>query len=398
MQGSLIVAQSDFDQLCDEIQQAGIVGFDTEFVSEFTYRPELCLLQFATPGRCAAVDPYQVKDLSRWWDLMTSGEITVIVHGGREEVRFCLFATGKAPANLVDVQIAEGLRSPSFPLAYSALIPRVTGKKIHGKETRTDWRKRPLTPRQVEYALEDVAYLLEVWERQSKDFEKRGRLEWAAAEFKRFMFDIQEERTRENWRRIPGSQKLSARELGVLRELFQWRDKEAETRDRPARKTMRDDLLLELAHRQPHNVQELTATRDLNRTDYRREAPAILAAIQRGRDLPADQLPPVEKQQYKEEEQVLGQILAIALANLCLQEDVAQQLVGTVSDLRHLVRWHIYQDRSSGLPRLMSGWRAEVCGSLLTDILDGHITLRVADPLSDHPLIFERSPRLQKPD
>lgn len=396
MQGSLIVDQQEFDQLCREIEQDGIVGFDTEFVSEFTYRPELCLLQFSTRQRCAAVDPYRVEDLSRWWDLMTSGKVTVIVHGGREEIRFCLFATGQPPGRLVDVQIAEGLRSPSFPLAYSALVPRVTGKRIHGKETRTDWRKRPLSQRQVEYALEDVTYLIEIWERQQADFQKRGRLEWAEAEFSRFISDIQGEQTRENWRRIPGSQKLNSRELAVLRELFFWREQEADSRNKPARRTMRDDLLLELAHRRPHNVQELTATRDLNRQDYRRDAPAILSAIARGQALPEAELPTVEKQQYKEEEQLLGQILSIALANLCLQEEVAQQLVGTVSDLRHLVRWHVYQERSSDIPRLMSGWRATVCGSLLTDILEGRITLRVADPLSSHPLIFERSPRQPK--
>lgn len=390
MTAPLIANQEDFDELCREIEEAGIVGFDTEFVSEFTYRPELCLLQFATPGRCVAVDPYQVLDLSRWWDLMTSEKIVVIIHGGREEVRFCITATGKEPGKVVDVQIAEGLRSPSFPLGYSALVPRVVGKRVNSKETRTDWRRRPLTTQQVEYALDDVAHLLEIWNRQSADLNKRGRLWWAEAEFRRMCTEVAEERTRENWRRISGSQKLSARELAILRELFFWREREAETKNKPARKIMRDDLLLELAHRQPGNVQDLTAPRDMNRSDYRREAGAILESISRAQNLPQQELPAVERQQYRDEEQVMGQFLSLALANLCLQEGVAQQLVGTNADLRQLVRWQVYGDRSIEEPRLLKGWRAEVCGTLLTDLLQGKIRLRVADPQSDHPLVFER--------
>ena len=390
MNSPLIVDQDEFEQLCREIEQAGIVGFDTEFVSEFTYRPELCLLQFATPHRCVAVDPYKVQDLTTWWNLMTSDKITVIIHGGREEVRFCVTATGKEPGKVVDVQVAEGLRSPSFPLGYSALVPRVIGKRVSGKETRTDWRRRPLTSQQVEYALEDVTHLLEIWNRQSDDLERRGRSSWAEAEFRRMCTEIADERTRENWRRISGSQKLSSRDLAVLRELFAWREKEAESKDKPARKIMRDDLLLELAHRQPANVQELTAPRDMNRSDYRRDAQVILDCIARAQKLPADELPVVERQQYRDEEQVLGQFLSLALANLCLQEGVAQQLVGTTADLRQLVRWQVYKDHSGGEPRLLKGWRAEVCGSLLTDLLAGKIRLRVADPQSDHPLVFER--------
>lgn len=390
MSSPLIVDQDEFEKLCQEIEQAGIVGFDTEFVSEFTYRPELCLLQFATPSRCVVVDPYHVTDLSSWWDLMTSDKVTVIIHGGREEVRFCVTATGKEPGKVVDVQVAEGLRSPSFPLGYSALVPRVLGKRVGGKETRTDWRRRPLTTQQVEYAVEDVAYLLEIWSRQSADLQKRGRLSWAEAEFRRMCAEIAEERTRENWRRISGSQKLSARELAVLRELFFWREKEAESKNKPARKIMRDDLLIELAHRQPSNVQELTAPRDMNRSDYRRDAAVILNCIAQAHKLSTNELPPVERQQYRDEEQVLGQFLSLALANLCLQEEVAQQLVGTNADLRQLVRWHVYGDRKIEEPRLLKGWRAEVCGSLLTDLLGGKIRLRVADPQSDHPLVFER--------
>jgi len=390
MSRKLIVNQSEFNDLCAHIREMREVAFDTEFVSEFTYRPELCLLQFATRERCAAVDPYEVHDLSPWWELMTDPSITVVIHGGREEIRFCVNLADQPPSNIVDIQVAEGLRSPSFPLGYTALVQRVVGIRISGNETRTDWRRRPLSSAQIEYALEDVNHVLEIWNRQRTDLERRNRLSWSASEFQRMVDEVAGERTRENWRRIPGLQRLNQRELAVLRELYQWRDQESQTRDRPARKTLRDDLLIELAKRQPLTADDVVATRDMNRSDYRRAAGEIMAAVQRGLVLPGHELPPIERAEHKEEEHVLGQLLAIAMANLCIQESVAMQLVGTSADLRHLVRWHVYGETDGVRPRLMHGWRAEVCGDLFKEVLDGKIAFRVADPHSEHPLKFVR--------
>lgn len=385
----LLTDQREFDDLCGHIQHMREVAFDTEFVSEHTYRPQLCLLQFATRERCVAVDPFQVTQLAGWWELMVDPSVTVVVHGGREEVRFCMHAAGRRPERLVDVQVAEGLRSPSFPLGYTQLVGRVAGKRVHGKETRTDWRRRPLSDAQTKYALEDVEHLLPIWDRQRAELVHRKRLAWAEAEFARLVDEVDEGLTREGWRRLPGVQRLNARELAVLRELHAWREEAAAQLDKPVRRMLRDDLLLEMAQRQPQTVADVTASRDMNRSDYRRVAPDIIAAIARGLAVSNHDCPRLEKQEKREEEHVLGQILAIALANRCLQEEVAVQLVGTAADLRHLVRWHVYGDRSGPPPRLTTGWRAEVCGNLLTDVLDGRITLRVADPQSEHPLIFE---------
>ncbi len=386
----LITDQTHFDELCEHIRQAGEVAFDTEFLSEHTYRPELCLLQFATRESSAAVDPFEVRDLSGWWKLMASPTITVVVHGGREEVRFCLWNAGARPGKLFDVQIAEGLMSRSFPLNYNAIVGRVLNLRTHGKETRTDWRRRPLTDRQIAYAIEDVEHLLEIYTKQSQLLATRGRTSWAQAEFDRFVSDLEQEPNRENWRRLPGSQSLSSRELAIARELYQWREQEGLRRDKPVRKVLRDDLIIELAHRQPRDIADLLATRDMNRSDYKRAAPEMLAAVERGLALRGDQCPDVKRTDKDQDEQILAQLLAIALANRCAQVDVALGLVGTTADLRHLVRWHVYGDKSGDTPRLMQGWREEVCGDLLTDVLAGRIALRVGDPRSDHPLIFER--------
>ena len=131
----------------------------------------------------------------------------------------------------------------------------------------------------------------------------------------------------------------------------------------------------------------------MNRTEYRRAAPELIEHVARALALPESELPDValvQSHDKGQDEHVLGQVLGIALANRCAEMNVAKQIVGTSADLRQLVRWHLYSQRTGTPPRLASGWRADVCGDLLTDVLDGKVTLRVADPDSDHPLVFER--------
>ena len=159
------------------------------------------------------------------------------------------------------------------------------------------------------------------------------------------------------------------------------------------RRVFRDDLIIELAKRKPHDLNELLATRDMNRSDYMRTpGPEMLAAVARGLALARDQCPQVKRTEKDQDEQILAQLLSIALANRCAQVEVAVGMVGTTADLRHLARWHVYRDHSGENARdCCRGWaQAEVCGELLKDVLDGKISLRIGDPLSDHPLVFER--------
>lgn len=373
-----------------------MVAFDTEFVSESYFRPRLCLLQFALPsGESFGVDPFAVHDLDRWWEIMIDRQTTVIVHGGREEIRFCQFATKQRPRQLVDVQIAEGLRSRGFPISHTNLVSRVLNRSIqHGKETRTDWMHRPLTEPQINYALEDVRHLPAVWKRQKESLAECGRLSWAEAEIERFIDYVLAEEDRDGWLRLPGYGRLNRREMAVARALYQWRSQEAERLDKPQRRLLRDDLIVELAQRQPKTVRELNMTRDMNRRDYQQHAETLIRIIQEAVDLPADRLP--EKSGgagHPAQDEVLAKILGLALANRCQELGLSMTLVATSADLKDFVRWHVFENRQTEVPRLMQGWRAEVCGQLLADVLDGNVTLRVCDPQSEYPLAFARETR-----
>ena len=391
MQSSIIRYQEDFLDLCQHIRECGVVAFDTEFVSDAGYRSELGLLQFATTERCVAVDPLEVPSIATWWEIMADDTTTVIVHGGQAEIRFCLQQSGRPPVKLVDVQLAEGLRGRSYPLSYSAIIERVLGKRIDSNQTRTDWLRRPLSAEQIQYALEDVSYVIEVWEKQKHWLQSQGRLGWALSEFERMILEIQQEERVAPWERLPGIHKLPRRELAVAQRLAQWREEEAAYRNRPPRRILRDDLLIDLAKRRPKTMQQALATRDLNRPEYRKRIDEMLTVIEEVNRMPDEKLPKRLKSRREEassDEQVISKLLALALGNRCAELDIAQTLVGTNRDLTELVR-AVRSGESDADPKLLSGWRGEVCGDLLKKVLDGKVSFRVSPQNAATPLIFE---------
>ncbi len=391
MSESLVTSQADFAAVCAAIREAGIVAMDTEFVSEGYYRPQLCLLQLALPDREIIVDPLAVPDLSDWWRIMSDDQVTVVAHAARQEVRFCLDNASSRPLGLWDVQIAEGLRTRSYPLNHERLVGRVLGQKVPGTQSRTDWRRRPLSDRQVEYARDDVRFLLEIHQRQSQSLASMGRQSWAEAEFERMIDEVEAERGEESWRRLSGVNRLDRTGLAVARAVYWWRDRCGEELDQPVRRVLRDDLLIDLAKRKPKTVQEVLATRDITRRNFKCHAEALAATVCEVLAGPEDDYPQRERRrgELHDDDHVLGQLLAIALSNRCAELDVAVALVGTSDELKTLVRWHVHGDRENGPPRLCTGWRAEVCGDLLTDVLDGKISLRVT-PDGPTPLVFER--------
>jgi len=392
MQPDIIETDEEFRELCNHIRSEQLVGFDTEFVSDNTFRPVLGLLQFATRNRSAAVDPLTVTDLTPWWEIMADDETTVIVHGGQAEIKFCLDLLGKAPRRLFDIQLAEGFRGRSYPLSYSAIVRRVVNRGVDGSQTRTDWTRRPLSDAQLEYALEDVEHLIDIFETQTTWLEKKGRLTWAEREISRLIDDICSDDAADPWEKLPGIHKLNRRELAVLHRLAKWRKDEAAKQDRPVRRILRDDLLVDLAKRQPKTEKQALATRDLNRREYRRLMAHIVEVIQAAQDIPDDELPEKRRSRREDassEEQVVSKLLALSLSNRCAELDVAYTLVANNRDLLELVRYHRLGERNGAKPRMLDGWREELFGRLLLDVMDGKIAFRVAPQGSAAPLVFE---------
>src|SRR5947199_1969474 len=237
-------------------------GFDTEFVGEDTYHPRLCLVQVATAERLFLIDPLTAGPLDAFWQLVVDPARGVVVHAGREEVRLCRLWTGRIPGNLFDLQIAAGLTGLAYPLGHAALVNQVLGAHVPKGETLTEWRHRPLTPAQIRYAFDDVRYLLPVWQRLSQRLGKLDRLDWAREEFARLATQAApEDPVAEKWRKLRGLGSLDRRRLAVVRALYAWREAEAARTNRPTRAIIRDDLIVEIARRNPTRERDLQVVR-----------------------------------------------------------------------------------------------------------------------------------------
>lgn len=387
----LITTQRDLAALCRDLAGAPSIGLDTEFVSEHSFRPQLCLVQVAVGDRLIAIDPLAELDLVDFWDVMSSGTHETIVHAGREELMFCLAAVGRPLAGLFDVQIAAGLIGQDYPAGYSSLIWRLLGVTPEKGETRTDWRRRPLSTRQVEYALDDVRHLSPLKEKIGQRLDELGRRDWVRAEMAAFQSDVSSWQSGPRWRRVTGSSGLSRRSQAIVRELWQWREAESERRNCPVRRVLRDDLIVELAKRRMADPKHIAAIRGLERGDLQRSIPALSRAITKALQLPESECPQVMRREENSQLSMLGQFLASALNSICRSASVAPSLVGTVADVRELVAHRLdpEAEKVREPPVLTQGWRAQVVGRVLDDLLAGKLAIRVADPHSDEPLAFE---------
>src|SRR5438128_1900889 len=379
----MVATAQELAACCAYLDSCQEFGFDTEFVGEETYHPRLCLVQVATAERLILIDPVTAGPLDAFWKLVVDLGKLVIVHAGREEVRLCRLWTGQVPGNLFDLQIAAGLAGLAYPLGHAALVNQALGIQIAKGETLTEWRDRPLTALQIRYAFDDVRYLLPLWRRLQDRLQELGRQDWAREEFSRLAANAApEEPSLEKWRKLRGLGSLDRRRLAIVRELNQWREEVAERTNRPARTIVRDDLLIEIARRNPHREGDLSVIRGLPR----RDVAAILQAVQRARALPVEACPELaDRDQDPPQVQLITNVLTAVHGDFCAHHRLAPNLVAKTQDIRLLVRARLTGEPLPATSLLTHGWRgAHVLPHLLA-VLEGRRTLRITDVKSETP-------------
>ena len=380
----------DLPRIIAELRLADLVGMDTEFVAEDCYRPDLCLLQISTRQAVYILDPHGLDDLRGIWDLLVDGQRTVIVHAGREEILFAYRATGKSLANLFDVQLALGLLGGEYPASYGKLVQRTLGELVPKGETRTDWRKRPLSTAQLEYAALDVLHLPQLYDALSDELQRLGRLQWLFDEVARRQSNLIDTQLQEGWHRLSGIQSLHGRQLGIVQQLWAWRDARAEQKNMPARRVLRDDLIVELAKRGSADAKKIAHIRGLHHTGFQRFIPEIAQCVARGLSADPPQPPWHGQGKRPRPPALLQQYLTAAMSYLCRTHDISPSIVGTSDDVGRLASYWLSGDSLSAddpeFPQLLRGWRAELVGRPLYDIFTGRRALRVQDPSNEMPL------------
>lgn len=373
----------------EAVRRADRVGVDTEFISETSYEPILCLLQLATEEGIWIVDPLALPDLGELWAELTSPDREFIALAAREEIRFCVRYAGRPPARLLDIQLAAGLLGHGYPLSHTNLVRKVLGVRVAGGEGFTDWRQRPLSARQLEYAADDVRYLLQVREKLGKEAAKRGRETWVEAECRRLTARVTGEDNEDRWRRVSGGAGLKRRDLAILREVWRWRDEAARHANHTPRKVLRDEFLTEIAKRHPQTVQDLFVIRGLDRSISKADAANVVKAVQRGLALPEAEWPQIHRREDPPQVSVLAQLLGVAANNLAAEHEVDIALLATSADLQELVRWRLGLLENGSEPGVLGGWRGEILGHTLLEILNGERSVRVGNVKRPSPLLFE---------
>lgn len=382
----ILTTQKDIDDLVEAALAAGRVGLDTEFMREKTYRARLCLVQVSTPGEILLIDPLENVDLKGIGDLISSPEVEVVVHAGRQDFELFYEGMGAVPSRVFDVQVAAGFAGIGASLPYNRLIEETVGARVDKGESYTDWCKRPLTQAQLHYAANDVRYLLDAADILKKKLTELGRLGWVEEELLSFeKEDLYSADPAEAWRRVSGKGSLRGKHLAILREVARWREETASRRDIPRGWVLKDQTLVEIARRSPGSVAELSGIRGLNPKEAERSGVGIVGAIEKGKRAPAIETTPSAPRAAQIRARMLAGLADAIVRSRCEHAEIATELVATRGDLEALLAGVFSGENLDG-HRLMRGWRRYLAGEAVVALAEGRVAVRA---IEDPPYIEE---------
>ena len=372
---TLIDTSDALAAFCRRQASAPYITVDTEFIRDKTYFPQLCLVQIAGPDEAAALDPLALGiDLSPLFELMAAPGVLKVFHAARQDIEIFVNLAGAVPAPLFDTQVAAMVCGFGDSVSYETLAGKLAGAHIDKSSRFTDWAQRPLSERQLRYALTDVVPLRTVYDKLQARLAKSGRFSWLAEE----MGTLTDPATyrqdpAEAWRRFKvrsNNRKL----LALVRALAAWRETAAQQRNLPRNRLLRDESLLEIAAHAPATVADLARTRGLGKNFAEGKLGGeILAAVQRVLATPETQYPePPPRHEPPPGLGPLVDLLRVLLKLRCEENDVAQKLVADTEDLEKIAA-----DDDAPV-RALHGWRAELFGKDALDLKRGRLALTAA--------------------
>ena len=367
----LITTTDDLASFCKSLAGAEFVAVDTEFMRERTYWPKLCLAQVAGPDEAAAIDALaEGIDLSPLDELMGNPNILKVFHAARQDLEIFYLRMNKVPGPLFDTQVAAMVCGHGEAASYESLATKLAKARIDKSSRFTDWSRRPLSERQITYAISDVTHLRVVYEALKRQLEKTGRYDWITEE----MAVLNDPGTyradpEQAWRRLK-PRGASPRLLGTLKEVAAWRERTAQRIDIPRQRLLRDEQLLEIASHSPKTVEELALTRGLGRGFAEGwQGREILEAIEKARKLPDAQLP--TRDRPPEQLRAPGAVVDMLRTLLRLkaeQAGVAARLVASADEI----------DRLAAGKRdvhVLHGWRNDIFGKDALALIEGRVAL-----------------------
>jgi ribonuclease D len=368
----LVTSSSELAAICERLAQHPYVTVDTEFLRESTFWPQLCVVQMAGPDEAVIIDALaEGLDLSPLYALMQNERIAKVFHAARQDVEIFWNLAKTIPAPMFDTQVAAMVLGYGDSISYDQLVQRITGHAIDKSSRFTDWSRRPLSPAQLTYAVSDVTHLRQVYLKLNEDLEKRDRINWVSEEMKVLTSPSTYRQEPENaWKRLKARVK-KPRELAVLIEVAAWREREAQSRDVPRSRVIKDDAITELAQQQPKTPEALSHMRGLPKGFERsKSGEAILGVIKTAlaRDLAS--IPPILRDKpLSNGASATVELLKVLLRLVSEQHGVAAKVVATVDDLQKIA-----VEDEPDVPAL-TGWRRAMFGEQALKLKRGELAL-----------------------
>jgi ribonuclease D len=369
----LITTTAALDDACRHLAELPFVTVDTEFMRETTYYSKLCLIQMAGPGSDGVlVDPLAAEiDLAPFYGLMADERVIKVFHSARQDLEIVWTQGGIIPTPLFDTQIAAMVCGYGDSVSYEQLANDLAKARIDKSSRFTDWSRRPLTDAQISYALSDVTHLVAVYEALRNELERTGRTAWLEDEMKVLTSpDTYRNDPDRAWMRLAGRMR-KPREIAILMEVAAWREREAQARDVPRNRVLKDEAVIDLAVSAPRDAESLGRLRSIpNGFERSRNAADILAAVESG--LARDPgLVPVPARSRQRAGGAVVELLKVLLKAVAEEERVAPKVIATVEDLEAIA------ERNDADVAALSGWRRTLFGAKALDLKAGRIGLSV---------------------
>jgi ribonuclease D len=368
----IITETAELKALAAELEKGPYVAIDTEFMRDQTYWPKLCLIQAAGPEVEAIIDPMAPDiDLKPFYGLLAAKSVVKVFHAARQDIEIFHHQGGVIPDPFFDTQIAAMVCGFGEAASYETLVRKLAKAEIDKSARFTDWSRRPLSKRQLEYALADVTYLRLVYELLAKELEKTGRAQWVEEEEATLKDPATYQlEPSEAWRRLK-ARSSNKRFLSVLAGVAAWREREAQTRDVPRNRVLKDEALLEIAAHPPPDAEHLGQIRALpNGYANSRAGKALIAAVKESlTNPPPEGMPAPERRRGREPSPAALDLLKTLLRLRATQYRVAPRLVAGSDDLERLA-----SGEDEGVAAL-HGWRAEVFGRDAVALRDGRLAI-----------------------
>ena len=359
---------------CDAIKNAVYCAIDTEFVREKTYYPILSLVQIATDTHMACVDPLVIEDFDPLIRLIQNQNLVKVFHSPSQDLEILYQQFSTMPQPMFDTQLAAAVLGYDYQIGYADLVEQITGTKLEKKHTRANWNRRPLTQDEIDYAMDDVRYLLPVYRVLKSELEDKKRYAWiendliAMTSISNYQPD-----TDSLWKRLKGVQKLKGVELEIVRHLCRWREEKAQHKNLPRRWVVKDDLLIDVARLKPTEMTDLNSIRDINEKFIQHQGKALLKIVDSALKTPASEWPAHEtKQLLSTHQQAIGDCL-MGLCRVVAEDNrIALATLATRNDIDNLI---INRKNS----RLSQGWRFKMVGEKLLNFIYGQTSLTIRD-------------------